>query len=139
MLYYLVKVQNYFSVFRFNSFYIGKSSNTFQVCFKSRWNSKFLNCHPTGTSVKPSEKETVQYCYECLLLFILNFRGPWARSSDKKVVLLSYFSQRIRLDITFKQAQFECYVNKRQKDCVWKQRTHYRLENVSLGFIFRDK
>ena len=24
---------------------------------------------------------------------------------------------------------------KRQKDCIWKQRTHYRLENGSLGFI----
>ena len=25
--------------------------------------------------------------------------------------------------------------NKRQKDCLWKQRTHYRLENGSLDFI----
>ena len=25
--------------------------------------------------------------------------------------------------------------DKRQKDCLWKQRTHYRLENGSLGFI----
>ena len=25
--------------------------------------------------------------------------------------------------------------NKRQKSCLWKQRTHYRLENGSLGFI----
>ena len=25
--------------------------------------------------------------------------------------------------------------NKRQKDCLWKQRTHYGLENESLGFI----
>ena len=25
--------------------------------------------------------------------------------------------------------------NKRQKDCLWKQRTHYGLENGSLGFI----
>ena len=25
--------------------------------------------------------------------------------------------------------------NKRQKDCLWKQRTHYGLENRSLGFI----
>ena len=25
--------------------------------------------------------------------------------------------------------------HKRQKDCLWKQRTHYRLENGSLGFI----
>ena len=24
--------------------------------------------------------------------------------------------------------------NKRQKDCLWKQRTHYRLKNGSLGF-----
>ena len=24
---------------------------------------------------------------------------------------------------------------KRQKDCLWKQRTHYGLENGSLGFI----
>ena len=27
------------------------------------------------------------------------------------------------------------HANKRQKDCLWKQRTHYRLENGSLGFI----
>ena len=26
-------------------------------------------------------------------------------------------------------------VNKRHKDCLWKQRTHYRLENGSVGFI----
>ena len=26
-------------------------------------------------------------------------------------------------------------MNKRQKDCLWKQRTHYGLENGSLGFI----
>ena len=26
-------------------------------------------------------------------------------------------------------------LNKRKKDCLWKQRTHYRLENGSLGFI----
>ena len=25
--------------------------------------------------------------------------------------------------------------NKHQKDCLWKQRTHYGLENGSLGFI----
>ena len=25
--------------------------------------------------------------------------------------------------------------NKRQKDCLWKQRTHCRSENGSLGFI----
>ena len=25
--------------------------------------------------------------------------------------------------------------NKRQKDCLWKQRTHYGLENRSLDFI----
>ena len=25
--------------------------------------------------------------------------------------------------------------NKCQNDCLWKQRSHYRLENVSLGFI----
>ena len=25
--------------------------------------------------------------------------------------------------------------DKRQKDCLWKHRTHYRLENGSLGFI----
>ena len=25
--------------------------------------------------------------------------------------------------------------NKRQKDCLWKYRTHYGLENESLGFI----
>ena len=25
--------------------------------------------------------------------------------------------------------------NKCKKDCSWKQRTHYRLENGSLGFI----
>ena len=25
--------------------------------------------------------------------------------------------------------------NKRQKDCLWKQGTHYGLENGSLGFI----
>ena len=25
--------------------------------------------------------------------------------------------------------------NKRQKDCLWKQKTHYRLVNGSLGFI----
>ena len=25
--------------------------------------------------------------------------------------------------------------NERQKDCLWKQRTHYGLENGSLGFI----
>ena len=25
--------------------------------------------------------------------------------------------------------------SKRQKDCLWKQRTLYRLENGSLGFI----
>ena len=24
-----------------------------------------------------------------------------------------------------------CNFNKRQKDCLWKQKTHYRLENVS--------
>ena len=27
------------------------------------------------------------------------------------------------------------YTNKRQNDCLLKQRTHYRLENGSLGFI----
>ena len=27
------------------------------------------------------------------------------------------------------------HLNKRQKDCLWKQRIHYRLENGSLGFI----
>ena len=26
-------------------------------------------------------------------------------------------------------------LNKRQKDCLWKQRTHHRSENGSLGFI----
>ena len=26
-------------------------------------------------------------------------------------------------------------VNKDKKDCLWKQRTHYRLENGNLGFI----
>ena len=26
-------------------------------------------------------------------------------------------------------------INKRQKYCLWKQRTHYRLENGSLSFI----
>ena len=25
-------------------------------------------------------------------------------------------------------------INKRQKDCLWKQKTHYGLENRSLGF-----
>ena len=27
------------------------------------------------------------------------------------------------------------YINKRQKDCLWKQRKHYELENGSLVFI----
>ena len=27
------------------------------------------------------------------------------------------------------------YSNKRQKDCLWKERTHYGPENGSLGFI----
>ena len=30
---------------------------------------------------------------------------------------------------------FDKMPNKRLKDCLWKQRTHYRLENQSLGFI----
>ena len=32
----------------------------------------------------------------------------------------------------------ELKYNKRQKDCLWKQRTHYRLENGRL-FISRMK
>ena len=27
------------------------------------------------------------------------------------------------------------FYNERQKDCLWKQRSHYGLENGSLGFI----
>ena len=27
-----------------------------------------------------------------------------------------------------------CEINKHKKDCLWKQRTHYRLENGSLDF-----
>ena len=29
----------------------------------------------------------------------------------------------------------EQHINKREKDCLWKQRTHYGFENGSLGFI----
>ena len=33
----------------------------------------------------------------------------------------------------------ELFINrlniKRQRDCLWKQRTHYRIENGSFGFI----
>ena len=32
-------------------------------------------------------------------------------------------------------AQTANATNKRQKDCLWKQRTHHRSENGSLGFI----
>ena len=31
--------------------------------------------------------------------------------------------------------QLQCSKKKRQKDFLWKQKTHYILENGSLGFI----
>ena len=46
-----------------------------------------------------------------------------------------YISQLIRFArVTSHVTDFNTR-NKRQKDCLWKQRTHYRSENGSLGFI----
>ena len=41
-----------------------------------------------------------------------------------------------RIDPTCQTVSMEVLSsNKRKKDCLWKQRTQYRLENGSLGFI----
>ena len=48
------------------------------------------------------------------------------------VYIISDYKDNIKYVFTI----LESYsINKRQKDCLWKQRTHYRLENGSLSFI----
>ena len=54
----------------------------------------------------------------------LSFRGSWSEDqSQLHINMLEIMAIRFAL------------INKRQKDCLWKHRTHYRSENGSLGFI----
>ena len=65
------------------------------------------------------EKEHVSPLFATYILFLM-------------VYIISDYKDNIKYVFTI----LESYsINKRQKDCLWKQRTHYRLENESLGFI----
>ena len=51
----------------------------------------------------------------------------WERKEDVNItIMIGLFNYKCEQNIM---------QNKRQQECLWKQRTHYRLENGSFGFI----
>ena len=58
---------------------------------------------------------------------------PFGSRSSKQILKMA--TPAAILDFRSEQNKELLIYNKRQKDSLWKQRTHYGIENGSLGFI----
>ena len=73
------------------------------------------------------------YLYKPDLYKVRIAYNEWS-DQNRCVICVCVFQNIFSFSLELSMAvQFE--FNKRQKDCLWKQRTHNRLENGSLGFF----
>ena len=72
------------------------------------------------------------YQFNTLIITPKIIRKPLCQCEE--IVCMS-FLHHITIQFFLLNTLVHCSFNKRQKDCLWQQRTHCRSENGSLGFI----